>query len=137
MLDLYEELRALTARLEGREVGYALCGGLAMAVYGTPRATVDIDLLMPSESLPEATALARQLGYTFEAAPMTFADGAIQIQRLSKIDPESSDVLTLEPGRAGDRSNGRAGGCAWCRARGSSRSRRFEAAARTWTTSVA
>lgn len=96
VLDLYEELRALVARLEERELEYALCGGLAMAVYGTPRATVDIDLLMPGESLPEAVQVARQLGYTIEAAPRAFAEGAIRIRRLSKIDPESKDVLTLD-----------------------------------------
>lgn len=96
MLDLYEELKALIARLEEGPLPYALCGGLAMAVYGTPRATVDIDLLVREESLPEIMPLARELGYTIEAAPMAFAGGAIRIRRLSRIDPESRDVLTLD-----------------------------------------
>ena len=96
MLDLYDELRALAARLEEGQIDYALCGGLAMAVYGTPRATVDIDLLVPDESARQAASVARELGYTVEAAPMAFADGAIRIRRLSKIDPESKDVLTLD-----------------------------------------
>ena len=96
MLDLYDELRALIARLEGAEVEYALCGGLAMAVYGTPRATVDIDLLTPGGSVDETMPLARRLGYTMEAAPMAFAGGAVQSRRVSKIEPESGDVLTLD-----------------------------------------
>ncbi|MFW6163457.1 MAG: nucleotidyl transferase AbiEii/AbiGii toxin family protein [Planctomycetota bacterium] len=75
---------------------YALCGGLAMAVYGTPRATVDIDLLVPPAALEEAMEAARQRGYAVEAAPMTFADGAIRIRRLTKLDPESEDLLTLD-----------------------------------------
>lgn len=96
VLDLYEELQRLIARLEERQLDYALCGGLAMAVYGAPRATVDIDLLIPGGSVQDAFQLARELGYTVEAAPMTFAGGAIRIRRLSKIDADSGDVLTLD-----------------------------------------
>ena len=96
MLDLYDELRALAARLEEGQIDYALCGGLAMAVYGTPRATVDIDLLLLDESVRQALTVVRELGYTIEAAPMVFADGVIRIQRVSKIDRESRDVLTLD-----------------------------------------
>ena len=96
MLELYEELRGLIARLEERQLDYALCGGLAMAVYGVPRATVDIDLLIPGEGMQDTMGLARELGYTIEAAPMTFAGGAIRMRRLSKVDPESRDVLTLD-----------------------------------------
>jgi len=40
MLDLYEELKAIISALEENGIDYALCGGLAMAVYGAPRATV-------------------------------------------------------------------------------------------------
>ncbi|NOT58834.1 MAG: hypothetical protein HOP19_01280 [Acidobacteria bacterium] len=46
MLNLYEELKLLIARLNESGESYALCGGLAMAVHGVPRATVDIDLLI-------------------------------------------------------------------------------------------
>jgi hypothetical protein len=42
VLDLYEELTRIIAALDERHVEYALCGGLAMAVWGYPRATVDI-----------------------------------------------------------------------------------------------
>jgi hypothetical protein len=96
VLELFDELRSLIGELTRRQVDYALCGGLAMAVYGTPRATVDIDLLVPGEALEEAVDAARQRGYTTEAAPMSFGDGAIRIRRLTKIDPESEDVLTLD-----------------------------------------
>ena len=45
MFSIYTELRALTARLHAEEIPYALCGALALAVHGYPRATLDIDLL--------------------------------------------------------------------------------------------
>ncbi len=96
MLDLYDELRALATSLDEEQIDYALCGGLAMAVYGAPRATVDIDLLLPGESVRRALAVVSELGYTTEAAPMAFADGAVRIRRVRKIDPESKDVLTLD-----------------------------------------
>jgi hypothetical protein len=96
MLDIYEELKALTAALDSNGVPYALCGGLAMAVYGLTRATVDIDFLVPSESLDAAISAAHDRGFTICAAPMSFAGGAVKIRRISKTDPESADLLMLD-----------------------------------------
>ncbi|MFH1024158.1 MAG: hypothetical protein V1809_12330 [Planctomycetota bacterium] len=96
MLDLYDELKSLVAELEAGRVEYALCGGLALAVYDLPRATVDIDLLVPPASLPAAIAVAAARGYTVEAAPMRFAEGTIEIRRFTKTDPDSSDHLMLD-----------------------------------------
>src|SRR6266849_367633 len=67
-----------------------------MAVHGLPRATVDIDLLILAESLEEAKSVVRSLGYTIEAQPMTFHKGAIEIRRLSKIDPSDGDSLMVD-----------------------------------------
>jgi hypothetical protein len=96
MLDLFGEFKTLISRLSESRVSYALCGGLALAVYGLPRATVDIDLLIPPETLAPVMAFARELGYSIEAKPMTFAKGAIDIRRISKIDPDSDDLLSLD-----------------------------------------
>lgn len=96
MLDLYDELKSLVARLMERNLEFALCGGLAMAVHGLPRATVDIDLLVPPDALEGAKMVARGLGYRVEALPMTLADGVIQIRRLSKSDLESGDMLSVD-----------------------------------------
>ena len=96
MLDLYDELTALIAGLDSKGVAYALCGGLALAVYGLTRATVDIDLLIPAECLEAAESAAWNQGYTVNAAPMRFAGGAVEIHRISKIDPDSGDLLMLD-----------------------------------------
>jgi hypothetical protein len=45
-LNLFEELEGLTRALDEAGIPYALCGGLAMAVYGVSRATIDIDILV-------------------------------------------------------------------------------------------
>jgi hypothetical protein len=101
MFDLYEEFKAIVAALEEHGIAYAVCGGLAMAVHGFPRATVDIDLLILPEALEETKRIARGLGYTIEAFPiegfpMTFDKGPMEIRRLSKIDPDSGIVLSLD-----------------------------------------
>jgi hypothetical protein len=57
MLDIYDELLRPIEAFKG-EVHYALCGGMALAVHGSP---IDIDLLVLSESLDETLSLARDL----------------------------------------------------------------------------
>ncbi len=96
MLDLLDEFSKLTRALDARGVEYAVCGGLALAVYGIPRATIDIDLLIDAESLALVEVVAAELGYRFAAAPMSFKGGAVQIRRVSKIDAGSGDVLMLD-----------------------------------------
>ena len=96
MLDLYEEFRKLIGALDERQVDYALCGGIAMAVYDHPRATVDIDLLIVSESLDGVMELARDLDYTIRGLDKTFAKGAIEIRRVSKTDKATGRVLSLD-----------------------------------------
>ena len=96
MLDLYEELRILVGKLQESKIEYALCGGLALAVYGLPRATIDIDLLITKDSLPDVQTIAQELRYTLKATPLEFAKGVIEIHRVSKIDPESGDLFSLD-----------------------------------------
>lgn len=96
MLDLFDEFRALIAELEKRQIDYALCGGLALAIYAQPRATVDIDLLILAGDFEAVRKAARDLGYTFDAAPMSFRGGEIEIRRVSKIDPDTGDPLMLD-----------------------------------------
>ena len=95
MLDLYQELKSLIKRLDENQIRYALCGGLALAIYGIPRATVDIDVLIRRESLGQIQAITRRLGYIMKAETMTFARGAIEIHRVSKKDEETGDWLSL------------------------------------------
>jgi hypothetical protein len=95
MLDLLDELRNVLARLDEAGVPHALCGGLAMAVHGFPRATVDIDVLALAADLPRVEAAVAPLGFTIHALPMTFRGGAVEIRRLSKVH-ESGQLLSLD-----------------------------------------
>jgi hypothetical protein len=95
VLDLYEELALLIEALDKRRIDYAICG-IAMAVWDVPRATVDIDLLIEETDLEAVKTVAASRGYVHEALPMRFADGAIDIRRISKTDSASGDILMLD-----------------------------------------
>jgi hypothetical protein len=83
-VDLYTELLTVVRALAADRVDYALVGGLAVAVWGAPRATKDIDLLVLSKDVEQAKETLRRAGYVLEALPMTFHDG-MTIHRLNKV----------------------------------------------------
>jgi hypothetical protein len=94
MLDLYDELAAIIRALNDARVDYALCGGLAMAVYGLARATEDVDLLVRPEDYDSIKSAVANAGYTFEARPMPFKTG-LQIRPLTKIVAADHVILDL------------------------------------------
>ena len=96
MLDITNELRDVTSSLSANGIDYALCGGLAMSVFSRPRSTIDIDLLIRAESLEEVLAIATTMGYNLRGKELSFAKGAIEIRRVSKIDSSDGDLLSLD-----------------------------------------
>jgi hypothetical protein len=94
MIDLRSELETLTASLDTAKIPYAVCGALALAIHGHPRATKDIDLLAEPERLLELKAVARVHGFTLEALPMTFSASGITVHRTSRI--TGTQLLTLD-----------------------------------------
>lgn len=91
---LYDELKVIIDALDREKIDYALCGGIAMAIHGKPRTTIDIDMLILSDSLPQVLEIAEQHGYTVRGRDLNF--DAIQIRRVSKIDGPARNVLTLD-----------------------------------------
>jgi hypothetical protein len=83
-VDLGQELVALLASLDREAVDYALIGGLAVAVWGAPRFTQDIDLLVLPPDVERAKAAARTCGFALESLPMDFKDGT-ELHRVSKV----------------------------------------------------
>lgn len=99
VVDLYTELRALVRAFEDAGVEYALCGGLAVAVYGAPRATRDIDMLARRDDLDRIRVLARGCGFMIEALPMTFSSSGLSVQRFTKLggtEPLMLDILLVD-----------------------------------------
>jgi hypothetical protein len=104
MIDVYAEFTAIIGALEAAEIEYALCGALALAVYGAPRATRDIDLIARREDEPRLREVVRGAGFLFEALPMAFTGSGIEVHRFAKLvegRPLMLDVLwlsaTLQP----------------------------------------
>lgn len=84
VLSLYDELRALITALNAHEAPYAVCGGVALAVFGEPRATKDIDLLVRPGDVEQLRLVLKGAGYSLEAAPMAFSSG-VEVRRISKV----------------------------------------------------
>lgn len=84
--DLRTLLEALANSLDIAGIPYAICGALALAIHGHPRATKDIDLLTTPEHVPGLKAIGRVHGFTLEALPMTFSSSGITMHRVSRID---------------------------------------------------
>lgn len=98
-LDLIAELEHVVERLAEAGVEYAICGGLAVAIHGHPRATMDIDLLVQPEQVPLALAAAQAAGFDIPARLMTFGLRTAtprQVQRVSKLDPDTGALLSLD-----------------------------------------
>jgi hypothetical protein len=96
MFDIADELRNLVLILDKHEVDYALCGGMAMAVHGRIRMTIGIDLVILASALDEVFAIAESLGYNIRGKDLSFAGGAVEIRRVSKIDPKDGELLSLD-----------------------------------------
>jgi len=95
-MDIADELRRLVSELNDRGVDYALCGGMALVVHGITRTTIDIDLLIPAEALSTVFNIAASINYNVRGKDMSFADGAVEIRRVSKIDPVDGELLSLD-----------------------------------------
>jgi hypothetical protein len=93
-VNLFDELRDVLRALDQAKVEYALAGGLAVAVWGAPRATKDIDLLVLPQALADARAAVRSCGFVLEALPIEFKDG-MTLHRMSKVDQQGS-VMTVD-----------------------------------------
>jgi hypothetical protein len=94
----FDPITELEALVAAYRVGYALCGGLALAVHGHPRATKDVDFLVQADELERALDLAKRVGFDIPARKMTFGLRTAtprEIQRVSKLDPTTGKLMAL------------------------------------------
>lgn len=82
---LLDELNKLLKAFDKHCTEYAVCGGLAMAIQGYPRATMDIDLLIREESLDSAFQIAAELGFDIPGLDISFKEPRLEMRRVSKI----------------------------------------------------
>ena len=96
MLNLANELDSIRRVLNDAGIEYAVCGGIALTIHGFTRSTVDIDLFVQGEDVERIYTAVEAMGYTFRARPMTFSGGAMEIRRVTKIDPTDGDTMVLD-----------------------------------------
>lgn len=92
---LFDELSDIIELLEKSSIEYAVCGGLALAIHGFPRATFDIDILIKPEFLEEVCQIVAGKGYDIRGLDMSFKESTVEIRRVSKIDGDG-EMLSLD-----------------------------------------
>lgn len=96
-MELVEEFLRVLDALLADGVDHAVCGGIAVAIHGHPRATRDIDLLLPAGSLEAALRAVRRAGYILEGGLITFGSGTDRQRRLFRVSRASgADLMTLD-----------------------------------------
>jgi len=90
---LESELRELIQLFNTERADYALCGGLAVAIYGFPRFTKDIDLLVPAPFLDHARNVAAKAGFLDESGQIPFPD--FDVYRIIKAEGQDFRILNL------------------------------------------
>jgi hypothetical protein len=96
-MNLKDELLLIVDSLRNACVDYALCGGIAVAMHGFPRATRDIDMLIREQDLDHAQQALAKVGYDLTSGIIPFDTSqptARRIFRVTKV--EGGDFLTLD-----------------------------------------
>ncbi len=75
LIDIVGEFRAVVQTLSTHRIGFAVCGGFAVATHGYARATKDIDLLVEAQAIEPAFAALKTLSFNLRAGPIDVAFG--------------------------------------------------------------
>ncbi len=95
-MELIDELARLVDVFNENRVPYALCGGLAVGLYGYVRATEDLDFLIRSEDQDRVMQAAGSCGYIHDSGTIPFNQGKPEFQELRRVSKvEGKDFLTL------------------------------------------
>ncbi len=92
-----DELFRLADAFAKHQLEYALCGGLAVAIHGRPRLTLDIDFVVSSEDMAKAIEIAGTVGFDEASGWISLPSSNTGIDRLFRLNKFSgSDFLTLD-----------------------------------------
>lgn len=96
-IDLRHELSLIASTLCEERIEYALCGGVAVAVHGYPRATQDLDLLVREDDLERIKASMTKIGFTLSAGMIPFDVGKETERRVYRVSKAmGEDLLTVD-----------------------------------------
>lgn len=94
-------LEALLRAFEREGVEYALCGGWAVAIWGVPRLTKDIDALVREDQLDLVCEILKPVGFLFKAGWVPLPSVGVRFFRLTAIVGSQIIPLDLYPVPAG------------------------------------
>jgi predicted nucleotidyltransferase len=95
---MLDQLQTVFASFQRNDVKYLVIGGIAAVLYGVPRATFDLDILI-EPTLENAQKLLRALSEAgFGTAQLTNAEEIIETEITIFTDRVRLDVLTAAPG---------------------------------------
>lgn len=105
-MQITEELFKIVGAFEAQGLEYAVCGGLAVAIHGRPRLTVDIDILVAAEDISHAVQAAESVGYDDISGWVPLPPSTLGINRLFRLKKFSqNEFLSLDLLEADSSSN--------------------------------
>ncbi|MGQ9921206.1 MAG: nucleotidyltransferase family protein [Desulfobacca sp.] len=85
-MDFQLVLKRLLAAFALQKIRYALIGGVALGLWGVPRATVDLDFLIEMDDLPQVHAILSDLGYSCHYQSQNVSQYTSDLQLWGQID---------------------------------------------------
>ena len=93
-MNLVDELHAVCAALVGAGIRHAICGGIAVTIYGATRTTKDIDMLVSPDDLERALEVVL---VNTSAGPLVVVarDVLIRMKRMSGRPQDAADITAV------------------------------------------
>ncbi len=96
-MNIKDELLRIVGALAAADIDYAVAGGLAVAIHGCPRLTVDVDILIRGEDLDRARAAMATIGFDLESGMIRLGTGPAGEPSLFRlVKAEGTEFLTLD-----------------------------------------
>ncbi len=93
LIDLSAELRTVLQALAAAGVPHALVRTLALMVYQPPGTTVDIDLVLPAETIETRSTALAPFGFRDHSRLVRFEASQMHVYRFCVVEPGRLDVL--------------------------------------------
>ncbi len=94
---IIEELYRLTEAFAEKDLEYAVCGGLAVAIHGRPRLTMDIDIVVAAQDIERAAEISASVGFDDVSGWVHVPLNELGIRRLYRLNKISgAELLTLD-----------------------------------------
>ena len=96
MFDLYYEFRKLIAALDEHQTDYAVCGGIAMAIYDRPRGDVlSLDLLLVTPEVQQVWNSRVQADWEGGKLSVVSREGLIGLKNMRGSAQDLADISAL------------------------------------------